>query len=472
MSIEAIKKLLGPKGFIDNAADMAAYVEEPRGRWAGHTPLVARPDTVADVAKVVEICQQSGLHITPQGGHTGLVDGGTPHGDDILLSLGRLNAIRDIDAAGFTMTVEAGCILADIQTATIEEDRLFPLSLAAEGSCQIGGNLSTNAGGVHVLRYGNARDLVLGLEVVLPDGRIWHGLNSLRKDNTGYDLKQLFLGAEGTLGIITAATLKLFPLPKRMSVAFVALPNVEAAITLLALAKESHGDTLNAFELVPRRAIDFVTRHLADCRDPMNTSYPWYALVELASSDSSSDTNGHMEQLLEQALGKNIISDAVIAQSDREQADLWRLREEISGIQKFEGGSIKHDVSVPIRYIPAFIEEASKAVEGMAPGIRPVPFGHIGDGNIHFNLSQPEGADSDAFLDQWEAINEVVHDIVHKFGGSISAEHGIGRAKVDELRRYKDPLSLELMGRLKNALDPANIMNPGRILPEDLSGGE
>ena len=472
MSIEAIKGLLGPKGYIDSPTDMAAYVEEPRGRWAGSTPLVARPASVADVAKLVEICQQSGLSITPQGGHTGLVDGGTPHGDEILLSLGRLNAIRDIDAAGFNMTVEAGCILADIQTAAKAADRLFPLSLAAEGSCQIGGNLSTNAGGVHVLRYGNARDLVLGLEVVLPDGRIWHGLNSLRKDNTGYDLKQLFLGAEGTLGIITAATLKLFPLPKRTSVAFVALPDVEAAVTLLALAKESHGDTLNAFELVPRRAVDFVTRHLEDCRDPMTSAYPWYALVELASSDADANTDGHMERLLEQALEKSIIADGVIAQSDREQADLWRLREEISGIQKFEGGSIKHDVAVPIRHIPAFIAQASQAVETMIPGIRPVPFGHIGDGNIHFNLSQPDGADSEAFLAQWEAINEVVHDIVHKFGGSISAEHGIGRAKVDELHRYKDPLSLELMGRLKNALDPANIMNPGRILPEDPSGGE
>jgi FAD/FMN-containing dehydrogenase len=466
MSLDAIKHLLGPGGFIDDPAEMEPYVIEPRGRWTGSTRLVTLPDTVGDVAAIVKICQAGNIPVVAQGGNTGLVGGNTPVEGEIVLSLSRLDAIREIDAAGFSMTVDAGCILANIQEKASEANRLFPLSLAAEGSCQIGGNLSTNAGGVHVLRYGSARDLVLGLEVVLPDGRIWDGLRKLRKDNTGYDIKQLFLGAEGTLGIVTGAVLKLFPKPKQTAVALVGLPDVDKVIDLLSLARETLGEVLNAFELIPRRAIDFVTTHLSGSVDPMANPYPWYALIELATAHDSLSLDGMLETLLADAMAQHIVLDGVIAQSTAQAGELWKLREEISDIQKHEGGSIKHDVSVPVHEIPTFIKEACNAVEQAIPGIRPVPFGHIGDGNIHFNLSQPENADTAGFLDQWEAINEIVHDIVARYDGSISAEHGIGRSKVDDLRKYKSPLELELMTNLKNSLDPNNIMNPGRILAE------
>ncbi len=467
MSLDAIKELLGPGGYIDDPQDMGPYVSEPRGRWPGTTQLIARPNSVEDVAAIVKICQGSQIPIVPQGGNTGLAGGNTPLGDEIVVSLSRLNTIREVDAAGFSMTVDAGCILADIQAQANDANRLFPLSLAAEGSCQIGGNLSTNAGGVHVLRYGSARDLVLGLEVVLPDGRIWNGLRKLRKDNTGYDLKQLFLGAEGTLGIITGAVLKLFPKPRQKVVALVGLRELESVVALLSLAQESHGEVLNAFELIPRLAIDFVTTHLPDCTDPLATQHAWYALIELATADDNTPLTPVLENLLAKAIDLQLVEDGVIAQNEAQAANIWRLREEISDIQKHEGGSIKHDVSVPVQMIPAFITEASQAVEQAIPGIRPVPFGHIGDGNIHFNLTQPKGAATAPYLDQWEAINEIVHDIVARYDGSFSAEHGIGRAKVDELRKYKSPLELELMANLKNSLDPNNIMNPGRILSED-----
>jgi len=467
MSLDAIKELLGPGGYIDDPQDMGPYVSEPRGRWPGTTQLIARPNSVEDVSAIVKICQGSQIPIVPQGGNTGLAGGNTPLGDEIVVSLSRLNTIREVDAAGFSMTVDAGCILADIQAQANDANRLFPLSLAAEGSCQIGGNLSTNAGGVHVLRYGSARDLVLGLEVVLPDGRIWNGLRKLRKDNTGYDLKQLFLGAEGTLGIITGAVLKLFPKPRQKVVALVGLRELESVVALLSLAQESHGEVLNAFELIPRLAIDFVTTHLPDCTDPLATQHAWYALIELATADDNTPLTPVLENLLAKAIDLQLVEDGVIAQNEAQAANIWRLREEISDIQKHEGGSIKHDVSVPVQMIPAFITEASQAVEQAIPGIRPVPFGHIGDGNIHFNLTQPKGAATAPYLDQWEAINEIVHDIVARYDGSFSAEHGIGRAKVDELRKYKSPLELELMANLKNSLDPNNIMNPGRILSED-----
>ncbi|TDI61649.1 MAG: FAD-binding oxidoreductase [Alphaproteobacteria bacterium] len=467
MSLDAIKELLGPGGYIDDPQDMGPYVSEPRGRWPGTTQLIARPNSVEDVSAIVKICQGSQIPIVPQGGNTGLAGGNTPLGDEIVVSLSRLNTIREVDAAGFSMTVDAGCILADIQEQANDANRLFPLSLAAEGSCQIGGNLSTNAGGVHVLRYGSARDLVLGLEVVLPDGRIWNGLRKLRKDNTGYDLKQLFLGAEGTLGIITGAVLKLFPKPRQKVVALVGLRELESVVALLSLAQESHGEVLNAFELIPRLAIDFVTTHLPDCTDPLATQHAWYALIELATADDNTPLTPVLENLLAKAIDLQLVEDGVIAQNEAQAANIWRLREEISDIQKHEGGSIKHDVSVPVQMIPAFITEASQAVEQAIPGIRPVPFGHIGDGNIHFNLTQPKGAATAPYLDQWEAINEIVHDIVARYDGSFSAEHGIGRAKVDELRKYKSPLELELMANLKNSLDPNNIMNPGRILSED-----
>jgi FAD/FMN-containing dehydrogenase len=467
MSLDAIKDLLGPGGFIDDPKDMAPYLSEPRGRWTGSTRLVALPDNVGDIAGVVKMCQHSNIPIVPQGGNTGLVGGNTPTGNEIVVSLSRLNRIRDIDSAGFTMTVDAGCILADIQEKANDANRLFPLSLAAEGSCQIGGNLSTNAGGVHVLRYGSARDLVLGLEVVLPNGEIWDGLRKLRKDNTGYDLKHLFMGAEGTLGIITGAVLKLFPKPRQKAVAFVGLHDIDSVLDLFTLAQENHGEVLNAFELIPRIAVDFVTTHLPDGSDPLAEQHTWYALIELATADDSGVLISVLENLLAKAVDLGLVSDGVIAQSEAQAASIWRLREEISEIQKREGGSIKHDISVPVQVIPAFIKQACHAVEQAIPGVRPVPFGHIGDGNIHFNLIQPVGADTQQFLEQRESVNDIIHDIVASYEGSFSAEHGIGRSKVDEMRRYKSPLELDMMATIKRSLDPNNIMNPGRILAGD-----
>ncbi len=466
MSLEALKSLLGPGGFIDDPADMAPYLTEWRDRWHGDTPLVARPHDTAQVADVVAFCARNGLKLVPQGGHTGLCGGAMPHSGagEVVLSLGRLNRVRAIDPDGFTMTLEAGCVLAAAQQAAADADRLFPLSLSSEGSAQIGGVLSTNAGGNAVLRYGNARDLVLGLEVVLADGRIWNGLRGLRKDNTGYDLKQLFVGSEGTLGIITAAVLKLFPAPRQQETALVAVPSVADAVRLLALAKEASGDRVNSFELIPRLGMEFVVRHMPGNRDPLSAPSPWYVLIDLTTAASGTDLADAMQALLESALERNLVADAVVAQSKAQRDDLWRLRESLSESQKYEGGSIKHDVSVPIGRISAFIERATAAVEALIPGIRPVPFGHLGDGNIHFNLNQPIDMSRQVFLDRWEEVNVVVHDIVAALDGSVSAEHGVGQLKVDEIARYKSPVEMGLMHRIKRAMDPMNTLNPGKVV--------
>ncbi|MEN3974746.1 FAD-binding oxidoreductase [Emcibacter sp. SYSU 3D8] len=466
MSIDALKRLLGPGGYIDDPADMAPYLTEWRDRWHGDTPLVARPRDTPQVAAIVAHCAAAGIKLVPQGGHTGLCGGAMPHAGagEVVVSLGRMNRVRAVDPEGFTMTLEAGVVLAAAQQAAVEADRLFPLSLSSEGSAQIGGVLSTNAGGNAVLRYGNARDLVLGLEVVLADGRVWNGLRGLRKDNTGYDLKQLFLGAEGTLGIITAAVLKLFPAPRQQETALVAVPDVEAAIRLLSLAREASGDRVSSFELIPRLGLEFVVNHMPGNRDPLTSPSPWYVLIDLTTAAPGTDLQGAMQSLLERALERGLVADAAVARSVAQRADLWRLRESLSESQKYEGGSIKHDVSVPIARIPEFIRKATRAVELLIPGIRAVPFGHMGDGNIHFNLSQPLGIDRQVFLDRWEQINVVVHDIVAALEGSISAEHGVGQLKVDEIVRYKSPVEMELMRRIKRAMDPDNILNPGKLV--------
>ncbi|MBT3307748.1 MAG: FAD-binding oxidoreductase, partial [Alphaproteobacteria bacterium] len=395
--------------------------------------------------------------------NTGLVGGGVP-GGGIVLTTRRLNRIRSIDTANNTMTVEAGCILADIQTAAEEVERFFPLSLGAEGTCQIGGNLSTNAGGVQVLRYGNTRDLVLGVEVVLPDGRIWDGLRSLRKDNTGYDLKHLFIGAEGTLGVITAAVLKLYPHLAQRETALAAMPSAQAALDLLQITGREAGDALTGFELLNRMSIDIAVTHSPEIRDPFTAPHDWYVLIELSGPGGTNTLNETLEGILSGALESGVIMDAVIATSGAQAQDFWRIRDAVPVSQSAAGASIKHDVSVPVSKAPEFLTRAQATVEAEMPGIRTVAFGHLGDGNIHFNLTQPEGMDPDAYLAEWDHFNRLVHDIVDELGGSFSAEHGIGSLKRGELERYRPAVELDIMRSLKAAFDPKGIMNPGKVL--------
>ncbi|MCR0985762.1 FAD-binding oxidoreductase [Roseomonas populi] len=448
---------------LTEATDREAYLLEERSLYRGQAPIVLRPRSTEEVAAAVRICAEAGAPIVPQGGNTGLVGGTVTAPHEVLLSLGRMNGIEEVDPLNFTMTVQAGCILADIQAAAEHAGRLFPLSLGAQGSAQIGGNLASNAGGINVLRYGNARDLVLGLEVVLADGRVWNGLRALHKDNTGYALKHLFVGSEGTLGIITRAVLKLFPRLTDRVAAFCALRDPADALTLLSLARDRAGEAVTAFELMSGLTVEIVARH-AGGHDPMRERHPWYALIELAGSGHDGTLRPVLEGILEEAFERGTLADAVIAESSARYAALWRLREGIPEAQKKEGGSIKHDVSVPVSRIPAFLHRAGEAAAEALPGVRVCAFGHLGDGNIHYNLTQPVGMEKAAFLAQWERMNAVVHDIVVELGGSISAEHGIGLLKAGELRRYKDPVEMELMHRLRDALDPARVLNPGKML--------
>jgi D-lactate dehydrogenase (cytochrome) len=463
--ITALRPLLDPNGLLTDPGDMAPYLEEERGLYQGRALAVARPSSTEQVAAVVRFCAAHCLAIVPQGGRTGLVGGGVPfeHGGELVLSLERMNRIRAFDPINYTMTVEAGCILQTVQEQAEAGGCLFALSLAAEGSCQIGGNLSTNAGGVNVLRYGTAREQVLGLEVVLPDGEVWDGLRILRKDNTGYDLKDLFIGAEGTLGIITAAVLKLFPRPAETATALAALGDVDTVLAVLSRARATSGDAVTAFELIPRIGLEMGVRH-RNVVDPFEAAHPWYALIELSSSRRGSSLREALERMLGEAFEAGIIEDAVLADSEERRQALWRIRESIPGAQKREGGSIKHDVAVPVSRVPEFLRRATAAVEAALPGVRVVPFGHVGDGNIHFNLTQPEGADKKTFLAEWQRMNRIVHDIVTDMRGSISAEHGIGRLKRDELSHYKSPVELGLMRRIKQALDPQGLMNPGKVV--------
>jgi FAD/FMN-containing dehydrogenase len=464
-ALEALARIVGAAHVLTDPALIASNLEEPRGLYFGKALALARPANTREVAAIVAYCNAARIAIVPQGGNTGLVGGQTPDesGSQVILSLQRLKSIREIDPLSDTMIVEAGVTLAEAQQAALGADRLFPLSLASEGSCTIGGNLATNAGGVMVLAYGGARDLTTGIEVVLADGRTVDVLSKLRKDNTGYDLKDLFIGAEGTLGIITAAALKLFPVPRSRATAFVGLADPAQALALLQLARDHFGQGVTSFELMPRIGLDFVFAYAPAARDPLRARHAWCVLIEIASQVAGG-LDDEMTGLLGAALERGIIEDASIAASLEQRAAFWRIRETLSDAQKPQGGSIKHDVAVPVGAVPAFLREASAAVEAFMPGARVVAFGHLGDGSIHFNVSQPVGADSAAFLAQWTAMNAVVHGIVARHGGSISAEHGIGRLKRELLAQTKDRNALDLMRKIKATLDPNGILNPGKVL--------
>jgi D-lactate dehydrogenase (cytochrome) len=456
------KSIVGDKYAVTDANDIAPYVTEERDLFHGHSPLVLRPGSTAEVAAICKLAGEQRIALVPQGGNTGLVGGQTPHNGEVVISMRRMDRVRDIDTASNTMTCEAGVILQNAQQRAAEADRLFPLSLGAEGSCTIGGNLSTNAGGTSALAFGVAREMALGLEVVLADGRILNGLSKLKKDNTGYDLRNLFIGAEGTLGIITAATLKLFPKPRAVETAFVGLKSPADALKLLAISQNEAAAGLTSFELLADIAVDFSVRHGIDVRNPLAGKHPWYVLMELSSSRD--DARAALEAILARGMEDGIVDDAVIAANLSQRAAFWKLRDEMSSAQKPEGGSIKHDVSVPVAAVPAFIDEANAAVVKLIPGSRPVPFGHLGDGNIHYNVSQPVGADTADFMARWHEVNAVVFQIVLRMGGSISAEHGIGVLKRDELPDVKDKVAIELMRSIKAMLDPLGIMNPGKVL--------
>jgi FAD/FMN-containing dehydrogenase len=460
--IDKFRAIVGDKYALTDAADIAPYLVEERNLFQGRSPLVLRPGSTAEVAAICRLASAHRIALVPQGGNTGLVGGQTPHNGEVVISLKRMDKIREIDTASNTMTCEAGVVLQVAQQRASDVDRLFPLSLGAEGSCTIGGNLSTNAGGTAALAYGVAREMALGLEVVLADGRVLNALSKLKKDNTGYDLRNLFIGAEGTLGVITAATLKLFPKPRAIETAYVGLKSPADALRLLSISQVEAAGSLTSFELLADIAVDFSIRHGIDIRDPLQSKHPWYVLMELSSPrDDARDT---LEVILAEGMEDGIVDDAVIAANLGQRQAFWKLRDEISAAQKPEGGSIKHDISVPVAAVPAFIEEANAAVVKLIPGARPVPFGHLGDGNIHYNVSQPIGADSADFLIRWHEVNAVVFDIVLRMGGSISAEHGIGVLKRDELPDVKDKVAIELMRSIKAMLDPLGIMNPGKVL--------
>jgi FAD/FMN-containing dehydrogenase len=460
--IAQFRAIVGDKYAVTDVADIAPYVTEERGLFQGRSPLVLRPGSTAEVSAICKLATEHRIALVPQGGNTGLVGGQTPHNGEVVVSTRRLDKIREIDTASNTMTCEAGVVLQVAQQRASEVDRLFPLSLGAEGSCTIGGNLSTNAGGTAALAYGVAREMAIGLEVVLADGRILNGLSKLKKDNTGYDLRNLFIGAEGTLGIITAATLKLFPKPRAVETAFVGLKSPADALKLLSIAQNEAAGTLTSFELLADIAVDFSVRHGIDIRDPLDSKHRWYVLMELSSSRDDVDTT--LESILAEGMDQGIVDDAVIAANLSQRSALWKLRDEMSAAQKPEGGSIKHDISVPVAAVPDFIEQANAAVVKLIPGARPVPFGHLGDGNIHYNVSQPVGADTADFLGRWHAVNAAVFEIVLRMGGSISAEHGIGVLKRDELPEVKDKVAIEMMRAIKAAFDPLGIMNPGKVL--------
>ena len=461
-------RIVGAARVLISAADVASFCTDWRGRYTGKATCVVLPGTTEEVSAVVRICAAAGTAIVPQGGNTGLCGGATPTGGEVVIVLTRLNRIRAVDADNNSITVEAGCTLHAVQQAAQEIDRLFPLSLAAEGSATIGGNLATNAGGVQVLRYGNARELTLGLEVVLADGRVWNGLRALRKDNTGYDLKHLFIGAEGTLGLITAATLKLFPRPRTQAVAWVAVPDPAAAVSLLGRLRDAAGDNVTAFEIVGRPALELVLRHIPDARDPLAGKPAWQVLIEL--SGTRDDLAATLEQALQSAAEEGVVDDAAVAASEAQAAALWALRENVSEAQKIEGVSIKHDIAVPVSRIAGFIARADAALLVAFPQVRIVCFGHIGDGNLHYNLSRPDAQSNAGFIARTESVNRIVHDLVHELGGSISAEHGLGQLKREEVLRYKSGTEMDMMRAVKQALDPRGLMNPGKLLAKIHTG--
>jgi len=463
-ALNRLKAIVGSHGWIETPADVARYATDYRRLYGGPTPIVLRPGSTAEVASIVTACAEAGLAIVPQGGNTSLVGGSVPtaHGGEVILSLERMNRIRAFAPSDATITVEAGCTLAAVQAAAAEAGQLFPLRLGSQGTCQIGGNLSTNAGGSNVLHYGNARDLVLGLEVVLPDGTVWDGLRALRKDNTGYNLKQLFIGAEGTLGIITAAVLKLSPQPKAVETAFLAVPDVDAAVALLNLVKDSAEYGVTAFELMSRASLDLAQARLAGGRTPLPLEAAgWFVLLEIVGGGTLNDA---LMALLTEAQDRGLLLDGVVAGSLAQAEEFWRLREEISDAQTAAGGSVRCDIAVPISRMADFITAASLAVREIVPEVRIIAYGHVGDGNVHFNPLRAVEAAPEEFLRHAPAISHVVDDIAHALGGSISAEHGVGQAKRDELPNYKSPVELDLFRLIKRALDPRNTMNPGKLL--------
>jgi len=464
--ITELAAIVGGTHLITDPVEQSPYLHDWRGRYEGKAQAIVRPGSTEEVAAVVRCCGEHGVPVLPQGGNTSLCGAATPDnsGRAVVISLQRLNRIRVLDADNDTLTVEAGCTLAEVQAAALAADRLFPLSLASEGTCRIGGNLSTNAGGVHVLRYGNARDLVLGLEVVMPDGQVWHGLRALRKDNTGYDLKQLFLGAEGTLGIITAAVLKLSPRPRSVCTAWVSVPSPEAAVALLRRFRSECGERLSAFELMSQPTLALVLRHIPGAQCPLSDVPPWSVLLELGDTRADAGLEAIAETILAPAIESGLVLDAAIARSEAQRLALWALRENASEAQRHEGVSVKHDVSVPVSRIPEFLRRADAALLAAFPGLRIVAFGHVGDGNLHYNCSKPDADANAALLGERGDVNRIVHDLVHELGGSISAEHGLGQLKRDEIRRYKSALEMDLMQRIKSAFDPKGLMNPGKVL--------
>ncbi len=455
--------IVGDKYAITDPQMQAPYVVEMRDMFEGRTPMVLRPDSVAQVAQILKLASETGTPIVPQGGNTGLVGGQMPLHNEIVLSLNRLDRVREVDPTSNTITCEAGVTLQRAREAAAAVDRLYPQLLPSEGTCTIGGNLSTNAGGTAALAYGIARAHVLGIEVALADGRILHDLNKLKKDNTGYDLKNLFIGAEGTLGVITAAVLRLVPRPRSVETAFVGVPSPDEALSLLTIAEQSAGGSVTSYELMPREGLEIVLRHTPGCRDPLSAPHPWYVLIEL-SSQAKSGLRTVMEDILTQGVDAGLVADAAIAESLEQVKTFWRVRENFGEAQRHAGGSIKHDISVPVAAVPAFLKDAQAAAVAVVAGARPFPFGHLGDGNIHYNVLQPIGADKDEYLKHWDEMNAAVFAVVKKYAGSISAEHGIGVLKRDVLPSVKDPVALDLMRSLKRLLDPNGILNPGKVL--------
>ena len=464
--LQTLREILGAQHVL-TGGDLSAYTQDWRKRVRGKALAVVRPGSAGEVAGIVEACAAAGVSLVPQGGNTGLAVGSVPDesGTQVVLSLQRMNAVRQVDAANLTITVEAGCILQSVQEAAATAGFLFPLSLAAEGSCTIGGNLATNAGGTQVVRYGNARDLCLGLEVVTAQGEIWHGLSGLRKDNTGYDLRDLFVGSEGTLGVITAATLKLYPQPVARLTAWAALPSMQDAVTLLGLAHRHLGASLTGFEVMGQFALSLVDKHFAQLRVPLFKDGAWCVLLENSDHESESHAREQFERLLETAFEQGCVSNAVVAENLSQAKSLWHIRESIPLAQAEEGLNIKHDISIAVSRIPEFVETTDALLARALPGIRLVNFGHLGDGNLHYNVQAPDGGDAAAFLrDHEEEVNALVYESVARFDGSISAEHGVGSLKVEQLEQHKSPVALGIMRAIKQALDPRNLMNPGRVI--------
>ncbi len=463
---QRLRSIVGDRGLVE-PAEHGAYENDWRGRFRGRAAAVVKPASTGETSRVMALLHELRIPVVPQAGNTSLCGGATPDesGREVIINVSRMNRVREVDVHDNTMTVEAGCVLQALQEMAEKHDRLFPLSLGAQGSCEIGGNLSTNAGGTGVLRYGNTRDLVLGLEVVLPDGRVWNGLRRLRKDNTGYDLKHLFVGAEGTLGVITAAVLKLFPQPRSYATAFIAVEHPAAAVALLSFLRVRCGERITGFELMSRVCLDIVLSQIPGSRDPLPQGYEWYVLVELSDSTEGSTLDELLEGALGEAAEQGGILDGALAASRQQRMDFWKLREDMAEAQKLEGEPIKHDISVPVSRVPDFIAQASAALEARYPGIRIIAFGHVGDGNVHYNCTMGVGDESRRFLfAEHEPVNHLVYEAVKAQGGSISAEHGLGQLKREEIKRYKDPFELELMRSIKKTLDPLGLMNPGKVL--------